>query len=413
MNWRAVFLAILVLAGGSASAAVPKARPAPAAAPTPPMVFYIAKGAPDACGRGCDSWIAAEGQVDSTAALRFKKFLARVGNRNLPIYFYSPGGNLDQALAMGAMLRERHATARVARTVVRDCGFEAQDGDACVRFKQSGRELRSDLWTRGATCNSACPYLMLGATTREVAPDALLAVHSPKVVVHFRGGTPSAEMRAAATVRGIERADRMLASYIVRMGGDIGLLELARTIKFESMHVLTREEIVRFGIDRRDFVETPWIFENNGRSMARKVVVEKNESDKSWRTTQWRVICFNADQFELDLQRPALSGSVFPTLAISTGVAAAQYFKSPPAKLQGYEIWGLRLNKESVQSLSSEPQFNFTETSQASGGARAARSAKLSSEGLGRALASLTETCPPPKSIALRQAVGAGEAAAK
>ena len=27
------------------------------------MMFYVVKGAPDACGRGCDSWIAVEGQV--------------------------------------------------------------------------------------------------------------------------------------------------------------------------------------------------------------------------------------------------------------------------------------------------------------------------------------------------------------
>ena len=180
---------------------------------------------------------------------------------------------------MGAMLRERRAVARVARTVVKECGFEAQDSDVCLKLKQSGRELHGDLWTRGATCNSACPYLMLGATTREVAADALLAVHSPKVVVHFRGnGVPTAEMRAAATQRGVERADRMLASYIVKMGAEIGLLELARTIKFESMHVLTRDEIVRFGIDRRDFVETPWTFESTGRSMARKTVIEAQSS---------------------------------------------------------------------------------------------------------------------------------------
>jgi len=414
MNWRAVFLAILVLTGGSASAAVPAARPGPPKAATPPMAFYVVKGAPDACGRGCDSWIAIEGQVDAGAAPRFKKFLARLGNRNLPFYLHSPGGNLDHALAMGAMLRERRAVARVARTVVKDCGFEAQDGEACLKLKQSGRELRGDLWTRGATCNSACPYLMLGATTREVPADALLAVHSPKVVVHFRGnGVPTAEMRAAATQRGVERADRMLSSYIVRMGADIGLLELARTIKFESMHVLTRDEIVRFGIDRRDFVETPWMFESTIRSMARKAIIERNESDKSWRTTQWRIVCFNADQFELDVQRPALSGPVFPTLAISTGASVAQYFRSPPAKLQGYEIWGLRMNRDGVQSLLLEPQFNFTETSQVSGGTRTARTAKLSSDGLGRALASLVETCPPPKNIALRQTVGAGEAAAK
>src|SRR5258707_9457798 len=115
---------------------------------------------------------------------------------------------------MGAMLRERHAVARVARTVARECGFEAQGSDACLKLKQSGRELHGDLWTRGAMCNSACPYLILGATTREIAPDAVLAVHSPKVVLRFSGGTPTEQMRAAATARGLERADRMLSSYI-------------------------------------------------------------------------------------------------------------------------------------------------------------------------------------------------------
>ena len=297
--------------------------------------------------------------------------------------------------------------------MVRECGLEAQDSDVCLKLKQSGRELHGELWTRGATCNSTCPYLVLGATTREIAADALLAVHSAKVIVHFRGGVPTPQMKADATVRGIERSDRMLSSYIVKMGGDIGLLELARSVKFESMHILTRDEIIRFGIDHRDFVETPWTFENNGRSMARKAVVERNDADKSWRAMQWRIICFNTDQFELDFQRPALASPVVPTLSISNGSSAAQYFKSPPAKLQGFEIWGLRMNKEGIQSLLSEPQFEFSEASQASGGKRLARTAKLSSEGLSRALASLIESCPPPKNIALRQAVGASEAAAK
>jgi len=77
-------------------------------------------------------------------------------------------------------------------------------------------------------------------------------------------------MRAAATERGLQRGDRMLQNYIVKMGADVGLLRLARTVKFEDLHVLTREEIARFGIDRRAFAETPWIFENSGRSILRK-----------------------------------------------------------------------------------------------------------------------------------------------
>src|SRR5947199_8412180 len=109
MKPRSLLVFVLVLLGAPASAAPNSLQRAPAAMPAP-MTFYVVKGAPDACGRDCDSWIAVEGQVDGGAAARFRKFLQAIGNRDLPIYLASPGGNLDQPLAMGAMLRERKAT---------------------------------------------------------------------------------------------------------------------------------------------------------------------------------------------------------------------------------------------------------------------------------------------------------------
>ena len=415
MKLRAFFVVILVLLGASASAAPLRVRPAPPAMPVAPMLFYVVKGAPDTCGRGCDSWIAVEGQVDGSAAPRFRKFLQAIGNRDLPIYLASPGGNLDQALAMGTMLREHRATARVGRTLVSDCGFEAQDSAACVKLKQSGRVLHGDIFTRNANCNSACPYLLLGATTREVSPDALLAVHSAKVVVHFRGDVqPPAEVRAAANQRGRERADRMLSAYIVKMGADVGLFDLARSIKFESQHVLTREEIARFGIDRRDIAETAWKFENSVRSMVTKAAVMREEGGKSWRFSQWRIICSSNEQFELDFQRPALTaGSTQPTVAISGVGPTPQHFNWPPAKVQGYEIWALRVTRASVQGLAAVPQFEFMESVQAVDGKRVARAGKFSTDGLASALTTLAGTCPPPKNMVLRQTVDAQDSAAK
>jgi hypothetical protein len=406
MTLRSLLVAILVLTCGPLSAAPAAVRPLPAAPPTPPMVFYVVKGAPDVCGRGCDRWIAVEGQVDGGAALRFRKFLTKVADRSLPVYFYSPGGNLDQALAMGAMLREKPVVARVARTVVRECGFESQDSAPCLKLKQSGRELHGDLWTRGAICNSACPYLILGANTREIAPDAQLAIHSPKVVLHFTGGPPTEQMRAAATQRGIERADRMLSVYVARMGAESALLDLAKTVKFESMHLLTREEIVRFGIDRRELVETPWIFENSGRSMVRKFVVQKSDKDNSYRLTQWRLICHGADRFELDFQRQAMPSAGFATVSISNGGPKLLYFVFPPVRLAGFEVWGLPLTQASVQLLADQPQFDFAENFFASDGRRLAHPAKFSGDGLAAALPSLTATCPPPKPAVAVQAVG-------
>ena len=204
-------------------------------------------------------------------------------------------------------------------------------------------------------------------------------------------------MRAAATQRGIERADRMLSAYVVRMGAEAGLLDLAKTVKFESMHLLTREEIVRFGIDRRELVETPWTFENNSRSMVRKFVVQKNDKDNSYRLTQWRLICHGADRFELDFQRQAMPSAGFATVSISNGGPKPLYFVFPPVRLAGFEVWGLRMTQASVQLLAEQPQFDFAETSFASDGRRLAHPAKFSTEGLAAALASLTPTCPPSK----------------
>jgi hypothetical protein len=82
------------------------------------------------------------------------------------------------------------------------------------------------------------------------------------VVLRYSGGPPPPEMRAAATRRRLARVDGMLMRYLVKMGAEAGLLVLASTIRFEDVHVLTREEIVRFGIDRRELAETRWALEN-------------------------------------------------------------------------------------------------------------------------------------------------------
>ncbi|KAH2775447.1 hypothetical protein KXW38_002130, partial [Aspergillus fumigatus] len=155
------------------------------------------------------------------------------------------------------------------------------------------------------------------------------------------------------------------------MGADIGLFELARSIKFESQHVLTREEILRFRIDRRELAETPWKFENSFRSMVSKVAAVREDGERSWRLSQWRIICSSSEQFELNFQRPALGGgTTLSTVAISVGTATPQQFNTPPARLLGFEIWRLRMTRASVQNLASEAQFEFVESVQVADGKR-------------------------------------------
>ena len=67
--------------------------------------------------RDASEWIAAEGQFDSGSFERLRTFLKRVPGRKLPIYFHSPGGLTDNAIAIGRLLREHEMTAGVAKTI--------------------------------------------------------------------------------------------------------------------------------------------------------------------------------------------------------------------------------------------------------------------------------------------------------
>src|ERR1700756_5034927 len=87
MPFRNLVAAALLLFSAPVIAA-PAARPSPADAPAPSVMFYVAHGAPDSCGRGCDRWIAVEGQINADAAGRFKAFIKQhPKNRQLPMFF--------------------------------------------------------------------------------------------------------------------------------------------------------------------------------------------------------------------------------------------------------------------------------------------------------------------------------------
>jgi hypothetical protein len=391
MTSRIIMLILLVLLFGPVWAA-PVAQPArPVAENAAPISFYVVKGPPGACGPGCDRWIAAEGKIDNAAAARFRKFMKQIGDVNLPIYLHSPGGNLEQALAIGNMLREKKFAARVGRTTVEECGFEAQDGDVCVKLKQSGRELHGEVWLRNAQCNSACPYLMLGAVTREIAPEAALAVHSPHVILNFTGGVATREMRTAATQQALSRADRMVADYLKRMGVDAGLLAVARSVRFEDMHVLTREEIARFGIDRREQVETPWVFENANRSVIHKTVMRRKDGEQLFRTMQLRLICSNAGRFQLDYQRPVPPAGLVSVALVNEPGRLNFYF--PPRRAAGLEAWALLVSKPQLEKLAATGQFELTEGTLANGQWQF-QPVQFASEGFSQAFERLLATCP-------------------
>ena len=145
-----------------------------------PIIFVLATGAPNACGRGCSEWIAGEGQFDESAAQRFRDFLAALPKRDLPIFFNSDGGLLREALQIGSLLRENRMSAGVARTVPDGCHLGTPIGDACRRLMQSKRDHKANwlaprhaMWTQAPrfefipawAANSTEQRIFCGATS--------------------------------------------------------------------------------------------------------------------------------------------------------------------------------------------------------------------------------------------------------
>ncbi len=294
MMFRLLLLAALLLVHGEVRAETPAEK----AGFAPRLIIYNAKGPANSCGPGCDRWIAVEGQVDEGAAARVSRFLRDVKDTRRPIYFHSPGGSVRPSYVIARLLRSRKAVARIGRTIATACAGGTQVDAACLKVKTAGGEVEAELTTRNAMCNSACGYLFLGATTREVAPDAAIAVHNSRLTLLVRGPF-SAQQIADFKQRGMARADRERAAFVVSMGISRELDDLIKTVKFESLHVLTRAELYRFGIDTRPLLETAWTLEAASRPYVRKIAAAKQGDGASFRTMEWRLFCENKDRARL------------------------------------------------------------------------------------------------------------------
>lgn len=326
------------------------------------LTIYLAKGAPDACGPGCDRWIAIEGEIDQDAAPRIRRFLAGVKDTQRPIYLHSPGGNVEQSYVIGRLLRSRKAIARVGRTIATACAAGTQVDTACLKTKNAGGEVEAELTTRNAMCNSACGYLFLGATSREVAPDAALAVHNSRLILVIHGHPPP-EVIADTRRRRIVTADRDRAAFIAAMGISRELDDLIRTVKFENLHVLTRPELYRFGIDTRSLAETMWKLEKEARPFIRKIAVLKKADGSSFRTMEWRLYCENRKRVPLmfagEIDEAAVGKS---TILMTADADMDQEAGGFPVRVGKLEVWSGSVDSDMVKAILASRSLHVRET---------------------------------------------------
>jgi hypothetical protein len=361
---------------------------------SPRLIIYNAKGPANACGPGCDRWIAIEGQVDDGSAARVSRFLRDVKDSKRPIYFHSPGGSVRPSYVIARLLRSRKAVARIGRTIATGCAGGTQVDAACLKIKAAGGEVEAELATRNAMCNSACTYLFLGATSREVAPDAMVAVHNSKLTLHARGPF-SAQQIAEFKQRSMANADRERAAFVVSMGISRELDDLIKTVKFESLHVLTRPELYRFGIDTRPLTETAWTYEVASRPYVRKIATARQADGATFRTMEWRLFCENKDRARLMFVREAgQEGAGLKTMMLTAGADKSVAFGKFPARVGKFEVWSDLVSPEAMQAMLAASSLHMGEGTPDADGKMKLAMFDIDTAGLGASWTRVLSSCP-------------------
>jgi hypothetical protein len=366
-----------------------------------PLLLYLAKGDRDACGKNCSEWIAVEGHFDSGAAARFRAFTKRLGNRKLPVVFHSPGGDLKNALAIGRMLRSRGVTTSAGMTIPEGCA--AAEDDACKAIKRSGKPVQAQLLAAGGRCNSACVWALFGGVVRDVPPGAVLGVHAAKHIITVKrhpGVTVSRERVAAFARTQRQLSDAQTRAYIVAMGISPDVLTLADSIPHEKLRALTREEVIRFGIDSREFQETRWALvslQTRGPIAFKHFLENKGVGLKDFRTSYLRLYCAGAQNVRVDYIRsltphesalPAAVSLTFGDRELSLQQSNRSFTEDTQWRSAPFEF---------AEAAARAEQFTIVEEYKTAAGARqGVRVVKLRNDGLAGAIELLRPSCGKP-----------------
>ena len=155
-----------------------------------------------------DGVLAASGSIDRGAAARFEAELAQRGEYVRLVSLDSPGGSLDDAMAMARLIRDK------------DLATEVRDG---------------------ALCASSCPLVLAGGASRRVAEKAAVGVHQFYAVTSRDMAPEQAMADAQITTARITR-------HLVDMGVDPALWLHALDTPPRKLYYLSPEELSAYGL---------------------------------------------------------------------------------------------------------------------------------------------------------------------
>jgi hypothetical protein len=245
--WRSILVAMflsLALINGYAQPADPARPPVGGvASPSGAMIFYVARGQAGACGPNCSEWIAAEGTIQWDSHRRLIALLDRLGDRKLPVMLDVRGdGNMNVAVSMGRIIRERGLdTAAGATRVARCAGASEPD---CFALKRGGGPLDASIDTWIVQCDVACVLALAGGVHRTLTRGA-------KVVIGGRGIRNRLGLNVSEERReGLQaRFGEQFRLYLTQMGVDPEFIDIVdRNTERQASSELQAQDWLRLRI---------------------------------------------------------------------------------------------------------------------------------------------------------------------
>jgi hypothetical protein len=181
---------------------------------------------------------------------------------------------------------------------------------------------------------------------------------------------------------------------VVSMGISRELDDLIKTVKFESLHVLTRTELYRFGIDTRPLPETAWTLEAASRPYVRKIAAARQGDGASFRTMEWRLFCENKDRARLMFVRESDQGGGLKTMMLAAGTDKSVAFGKYPARVGKYEVWSDVVAPDAMQAILAAPRLQMGEGTLSAEGKTTLATFDIDTLGLGTSWTQLLASCP-------------------
>jgi hypothetical protein len=251
-------LASLMLAFPQIADAAKKQATAPAATQEiylAPMRVFVVRNSMPSCEPNCPEWIGAEGEITAATPKLFRKVLKQIGTSKLPVVIRSPGGSIEAAIEIGKMLRKADLTVAVGFTRFSSC---TPNDKACTLPPENKGIYRGTIDDLNAFCNSACPMILAGGTSRLAGPFTSIGLHEPKTswtqeqvryretyrMIRGKKKVISRKIIGRKTVKnkvtyGLDKSLRKkLTSHYKGMGVDVAILDDTVKAKFQDIYFL-------------------------------------------------------------------------------------------------------------------------------------------------------------------------------